>query len=135
MAFLLWHKDVQEVDEAIGKGAVGCAAEAEQARLCPRIDPRELLGASSPDPSSVVQIEALFKRIRKIKSEVQYSLLAQRGENWWCAVRIQQSKLPANAFLAHRVSSVNAFSTLDESTGANASVVAYAVSNDSCIGP
>ncbi len=41
----------------------------------------------------------------------------------------------ANAFLAQRISSINAMSALCESTGANVSEVAYAIGKDSRIGP
>ncbi|XP_009596913.1 UDP-glucose 6-dehydrogenase 3-like [Nicotiana tabacum] len=52
--------------------------------------------------------------------------------NLWSA---ELSKLAANAFLAQRISSVNAMSALCESTGANVSEVSYAVGKDSRIGP
>ncbi|KAH9622175.1 hypothetical protein KSS87_010034 [Heliosperma pusillum] len=52
--------------------------------------------------------------------------------NLWSA---ELSKLAANAFLAQRISSVNAISALCEATGANASQVAHAVGKDSRIGP
>jgi UDPglucose 6-dehydrogenase len=45
------------------------------------------------------------------------------------------SKLTANAFLAQRVSSVNAISELCEATGANVNEVARAIGMDSRIGP
>ena len=44
------------------------------------------------------------------------------------------SKLVANAFLAQRISSINAISALCEKTGANVDDVAYAVGTDSRIG-
>ncbi|KAG2535112.1 hypothetical protein PVAP13_9NG048300 [Panicum virgatum] len=52
--------------------------------------------------------------------------------NLWSA---ELSKLAANAFLAQRISSVNAISALCEATGANVSEVAYAVGKDTRIGP
>ncbi|CAG7911196.1 unnamed protein product, partial [Brassica rapa] len=52
--------------------------------------------------------------------------------NLWSA---ELSKLAANAFLAQRISSVNAMSALCEATGANVSEVSYAVGKDSRIGP
>ncbi|WMV17355.1 hypothetical protein MTR67_010740 [Solanum verrucosum] len=52
--------------------------------------------------------------------------------NLWSA---ELSKLAANAFLAQRISSVNAMSALCEATGANVTQVAYAVGKDSRIGP
>ncbi len=45
------------------------------------------------------------------------------------------SKLTANAFLAQRVSSINAISELCEKTGANVNEVAKAIGMDSRIGP
>ncbi len=45
------------------------------------------------------------------------------------------SKLTANAFLAQRISSINAMSELCEKTGANVSEVAKAIGMDSRIGP
>lgn len=45
------------------------------------------------------------------------------------------SKLTANAFLAQRVSSINAISALCEATEANVSDVAHAIGTDSRIGP
>lgn len=51
--------------------------------------------------------------------------------NLWSA---ELSKLAANAFLAQRISSVNAMSALCESTGADVSQVAHAVGKDTRIG-
>ncbi|MBC2595621.1 UDP-glucose 6-dehydrogenase [Ruficoccus amylovorans] len=45
------------------------------------------------------------------------------------------SKLTANAFLAQRISSINAISALCEVTGANVDEVAHAIGRDSRIGP
>ncbi|KAJ8485799.1 hypothetical protein OPV22_018284 [Ensete ventricosum] len=52
--------------------------------------------------------------------------------NLWSA---ELSKLAANAFLAQRISSVNAISALCEATGANVAEVAFAVGKDTRIGP
>lgn len=52
--------------------------------------------------------------------------------NLWSS---ELSKLVANAFLAQRVSSINAISELCEVTGANVDEVAYAIGTDSRIGP
>ncbi|RWW89848.1 hypothetical protein BHE74_00001114 [Ensete ventricosum] len=52
--------------------------------------------------------------------------------NLWSA---ELSKFAANAFLAQRISSVNAISALCEATGANVAEVAYAVGKDRRIGP
>ncbi|KAL3501492.1 hypothetical protein ACH5RR_035941 [Cinchona calisaya] len=52
--------------------------------------------------------------------------------NLWSA---ELSKLAANAFLAQRISSVNAMSALCEATGADVSHVSHAVGKDTRIGP
>lgn len=52
--------------------------------------------------------------------------------NTWSS---ELSKLAANAFLAQRISSINAISALCESTGADVSEVAKAIGLDSRIGP
>ncbi|XP_057542618.1 UDP-glucose 6-dehydrogenase 3-like [Amaranthus tricolor] len=52
--------------------------------------------------------------------------------NLWSA---ELSKLAANAFLAQRISSVNAMSALCEATGADVSEVSHAVGKDTRIGP
>lgn len=52
--------------------------------------------------------------------------------NLWSS---ELSKLVANAFLAQRVSSINAISELCEVTGADVSEVAHAIGKDSRIGP
>lgn len=71
------------------------------------------------------------------------NLLSEIYENWIPKERILQtnlwsselSKLVANAFLAQRVSSINAISALCEKTEANVEEVAKAVGLDSRIGP
>ena len=52
--------------------------------------------------------------------------------NLWSA---ELSKLTANAFLAQRISSINAISALCEVTGANVNEVSHAIGVDSRIGP
>ncbi|XP_077559295.1 UDP-glucose 6-dehydrogenase sgl [Haemaphysalis longicornis] len=52
--------------------------------------------------------------------------------NTWSS---ELSKLAANAFLAQRISSINAISAICESTGADVSEVANAIGSDSRIGP
>ncbi|KAF2299339.1 hypothetical protein GH714_031633 [Hevea brasiliensis] len=52
--------------------------------------------------------------------------------NLWSA---ELSKLAANAFLAQRISSVNAMSALCEATGADVTQVSFAVGKDTRIGP
>ena len=52
--------------------------------------------------------------------------------NLWSS---ELSKLTANAFLAQRISSINAISALCEATGADVDEVAYAIGRDSRVGP
>lgn len=52
--------------------------------------------------------------------------------NTWSS---ELSKLAANAFLAQRISSINAMSALCEATGADVSEVAHAIGTDTRIGP
>jgi UDPglucose 6-dehydrogenase len=52
--------------------------------------------------------------------------------NLWSS---ELSKLVANAFLAQRISSINAISALCEATGADVDEVAFAIGRDSRIGP
>lgn len=52
--------------------------------------------------------------------------------NLWSS---ELSKLTANAFLAQRISSINAISALCETTGADVDEVAFAIGRDSRIGP
>jgi UDPglucose 6-dehydrogenase len=52
--------------------------------------------------------------------------------NLWSA---ELSKLTANAFLAQRISSINAISALCEATGADVDEVAHAIGTDTRIGP
>ncbi len=52
--------------------------------------------------------------------------------NLWSS---ELSKLTANAFLAQRISSINAISVLCEATGANVDEVAHSIGTDSRIGP
>ena len=52
--------------------------------------------------------------------------------NLWSA---ELAKLTANAFLAQRISSINAISALCETTGADVQQVSHAIGTDSRIGP
>ncbi|MCA9130576.1 MAG: UDP-glucose 6-dehydrogenase [Planctomycetales bacterium] len=77
------------------------------------------------------------------ESEQAISSLAGVYERWVPRNRIlttnlwssELSKLTANAFLAQRVSSINAISALCEATGADVDEVARAIGTDSRIGP
>lgn len=83
---------------------------------------RVLIGGESPEA-----IEALVKV---------YGRWVDRDRilttNLWSS---ELSKLTANAFLAQRVSSINAISALCEATGADVDEVARAIGTDSRIGP
>lgn len=54
------------------------------------------------------------------------------SSNLWSS---ELSKLAANAFLAQRISSINAMSAICEATGANVDEVSHAIGTDSRIGP
>jgi UDPglucose 6-dehydrogenase len=83
---------------------------------------RVLIGGESPQ--AVEQLVAVYSRwIPREK------ILTT---NVWSS---ELSKLTANAFLAQRVSSINAISALCEATGANVDEVARAIGTDSRIGP
>jgi len=77
------------------------------------------------------------------ESEEAIQALVQIYESWVPKERIlttnlwssELSKLVANAFLAQRVSSINAISELCEVTGANVDEVSRAIGHDSRIGP
>ncbi|CAA0830019.1 UDP-glucose 6-dehydrogenase 2 [Striga hermonthica] len=75
-----------------------------------------------------------FKAIQKLKDVYAHWVPEDRilTTNLWSA---ELSKLAANAFLAQRISSVNAMSALCEATGADVTQVSYAVGKDSRIGP
>lgn len=77
------------------------------------------------------------------ESQAAIETLASVYERWIAPDRIlttnlwssELSKLTANAFLAQRVSSINALSALCEATGADVDEVARAIGTDSRIGP
>ncbi|KAL1557145.1 UDP-glucose 6-dehydrogenase 1 [Salvia divinorum] len=75
-----------------------------------------------------------YKSVKALKDVYSHWVSEDRilTTNLWSA---ELSKLAANAFLAQRISSVNAMSALCEATGADVSQVAYAVGTDSRIGP
>jgi len=78
--------------------------------------------------------EAGAKAISVLKSIYEHWLPSERiiCTNLWSA---DLSKLTANAFLAQRVSSINAISALCEATGADVQQVGKAIGTDSRIGP
>jgi UDPglucose 6-dehydrogenase len=77
------------------------------------------------------------------EGQIAINALVQIYANWVAADKIittnvwssELSKLTANAFLAQRVSSINAMSEICEKTGANIDEVAQAIGLDSRIGP
>ncbi|RZJ51125.1 MAG: UDP-glucose 6-dehydrogenase [Flavobacterium sp.] len=77
------------------------------------------------------------------EGEIAINALVDVYANWVSREKIlttnvwssELSKLTANAFLAQRISSINAMSELCEKTGANVSEVARAIGMDSRIGP
>ena len=82
-------------------------------------------GDSSPDGKRAVQtlVELYSRWVPSEKIII---------TNLWSS---ELSKLAANAFLAQRISSINAISALCEVTGADVDEVAYAIGTDSRIGP
>ncbi len=78
-----------------------------------------------------------------IEGQKAIETLASVYNNWVPRERIlitnvwssELSKLTANAFLAQRISSINAMSALCETTGADVDEVAHAIGHDSRIGP
>ncbi|KAL5097321.1 hypothetical protein RYX36_001648 [Vicia faba] len=75
-----------------------------------------------------------FTAVQTLKSVYAHWVPEERilTTNLWSA---ELSKLAANAFLAQRISSVNAMSALCEATGVNIQQVAYSVATDSRIRP
>ena len=80
---------------------------------------------------------------RTPEGELAQLMLAEIYASWVPKERIiktnlwssELSKLAANAFLAQRVSSINAISALCEETGADVDEIAHAIGTDSRIGP
>lgn len=91
--------------------------------LCPD---RVLIGGEQEDREGREAIQALVDIYRKWVPETRILTT-----NVWSS---ELSKLTANAFLAQRVSSINAISELCEKTGANVGEVANALGMDSRIG-
>ena len=88
---------------------------------------RVLIGGDSSSPKGQQAIQALV--------DIYSSWVPKKNiltTNVWSS---ELSKLTANAFLAQRVSSINALSELCEATGADVQEVAKAIGMDSRIGP
>ena len=77
--------------------------------------------------------EAGYKAIAELSSIYEHWIPKKRivTMNTWSS---ELSKLAANAFLAQRISSINAISAVCEATGANVEEVAHAIGQDSRIG-
>jgi UDPglucose 6-dehydrogenase len=87
------------------------------------LDPdRVLIGGESPE--AIERLAQVYGRWMRPESIIRTNL--------WSS---ELSKLAANAFLAQRVSSINAISALCEATGADVDEVAKAIGTDSRIGP
>ena len=90
-------------------------------------NPDRVLVGGDPSPEGQVAIQKLVDV---------YATWVPREKilttNLWSS---ELSKLTANAFLAQRISSINAISALCEATGANVDEVAHAIGTDSRIGP
>jgi len=80
------------------------------------------------------ETESGLKAVATLKAVYERWVPSERviTANLWSA---ELSKLTANAFLAQRISSINAISALCEATGANVKQVSYAIGTDSRIGP
>eukprot|EP00210_Caulerpa_lentillifera_P008700 g8299.t1 len=87
---------------------------------------RVLIGGAETDSGQ--------RAIQVLKSVYEHWVPSERiiTANLWSA---ELSKLTANAFLAQRISSINAISALCEVTGANVTQVSHAIGTDSRIGP
>ncbi len=83
---------------------------------------RVLIGGESPE--AIERLANVYGRWVRPESIIRTNL--------WSS---ELSKLTANAFLAQRVSSINAISALCEATGADVDEVANAIGTDSRIGP
>lgn len=89
--------------------------------------PDRVLIGGEPSESGQAAVEALAEIYRQWVPAAKIITT-----NLWSS---ELSKLTANAFLAQRISSINAISALCEATGANVEEVAYAIGQDSRIGP
>lgn len=80
------------------------------------------------------ETESGQKAIAVLKSVYEHWVPSERiiCANLWSA---ELSKLTANAFLAQRISSINAISALCEVTGADVQQVSHAIGTDSRVGP
>lgn len=87
---------------------------------------RVLIGGSETDSGRAA--------VASLKSVYEHWIPSERilTANLWSA---ELAKLTANAFLAQRISSINAISALCETTGADVQQVAHAIGTDSRIGP
>ncbi|XP_052795133.1 UDP-glucose 6-dehydrogenase-like isoform X2 [Mya arenaria] len=99
---------------------------AEGTAVTDLINPDRVLIGGEQTPEGLVAIKAL--------SDVYHRWVPEENivtMNTWSS---ELSKLAANAFLAQRISSINAMSAVCEATGADVSEVAHAIGKDSRIG-
>jgi len=100
---------------------------AEGTAIADLLKPDRILIGSNPTPSGLEAAQTLA-------TIYSYWVPQERilTTNLWSS---ELSKLTANAFLAQRISSINAISALCEATGAHIDEVAHAIGADSRIGP
>eukprot|EP00227_Mantoniella_beaufortii_P014766 CAMPEP_0197583904 /NCGR_PEP_ID=MMETSP1326-20131121/6670_1 /TAXON_ID=1155430 /ORGANISM="Genus nov. species nov., Strain RCC2288" /LENGTH=449 /DNA_ID=CAMNT_0043148187 /DNA_START=111 /DNA_END=1460 /DNA_ORIENTATION=- len=106
-------------------------------------NPEFLAEGTAMDDLSVPDRVLIGGKIEGEAGQNAVDALAEIYANWVPKDRILQanlwsaelSKLAANAFLAQRISSINAMSALCECTGADVAQVAFALGKDSRIGP
>ncbi|XP_077518552.1 UDP-glucose 6-dehydrogenase sgl isoform X3 [Amblyomma americanum] len=100
---------------------------AEGSAVSDLLNPDRILIGGEQTPEGRAAIEELCSVYRHWVPEDRIITM-----NTWSS---ELSKLAANAFLAQRISSINAVSAICESTGADVSEVAHAIGSDSRIGP
>jgi len=106
-------------------------------------NPEFLAEGTAMDDLSAPDRVLIGGKIENKEGQAAVDALTEVYANWVPTERILQanlwsaelSKLAANAFLAQRISSINAMSALCEATGADVSQVSYAIGKDSRIGP
>ncbi|XP_064481623.1 UDP-glucose 6-dehydrogenase-like [Ornithodoros turicata] len=100
---------------------------AEGSAVADLLNPDRILIGGEQTPEGLAAVEELCSVYR---NWIQDSKIITM--NTWSS---ELSKLAANAFLAQRISSINAISAICETTGADVSEVAHAIGTDSRIGP
>ncbi|EEC11659.1 UDP-glucose dehydrogenase, putative [Ixodes scapularis] len=100
---------------------------AEGSAVADLLHPDRILIGGEQTPEGLAAIEELCSVYRHWIPDEKIITM-----NTWSS---ELSKLAANAFLAQRISSINAVSAICELTGADVSEVAHAIGSDSRIGP